>query len=365
MERINGALDRLWLTNNGPLVREFEARIAALTGARHCVTTCNATTGIQIAAKAAGIRAGDEVIVPSFTWVATAHALEWIGIVPVFCDVDEETGTADVAHVERLIGPNTRGILGVHVFGYPCDIEGLSALARRYGIPLLFDAAHALGCTYRGRPIGGFGSAEIFSFHATKFINTFEGGAIVTNDDELAERARAMRQQGLDAEHRVAGPGTVARMNEICAAMGLTALEAMDSLIEVNRRNHGHYEEGLAGVAGVRVRPMAPDEHANYQYVVIEIDAEVAGVHRDVVNDILLGHNVLSRRYFDPGCHLDEPYRSNTSRHAPLPLPRTEALTDRVLSLPTGPAIGPAEISGICEIIRQAVPAYGPAEALV
>src|SRR5687767_5580210 len=126
MDRIGAALDRHWLSNNGPLVREFEERLASLTGVRHCIAVSNATTGLQLAARAAGLRPGDEVIVPSFTWVATPHALDWIGIVPVFCDLEEPSGGADPAHVERLIGPRTRGILAVHVFGYPCPVEGLS-----------------------------------------------------------------------------------------------------------------------------------------------------------------------------------------------------------------------------------------------
>ncbi|MFD1832783.1 MULTISPECIES: DegT/DnrJ/EryC1/StrS family aminotransferase [Streptomyces] len=356
-ERIDGALDRLWFTNNGPLVREFEERVAELAGTRHCVAVSNATTGIQVAAKAVGIGIGDEVIVPSFTWVATPHALDWIGAVPVFCDVDEATGTADVAHVEKLIGPRTRGILGVHVFGHPCRIDELTALADRHGIPLLFDAAHALGCTYRGKPIGGFGAAEIFSFQATKFVNSFEGGAIVTDDDELADRARAMRHQGLNPDHEITGSGTVARMHEISAAMGLTSLEAADTFTEVNRRNHRLYEEELSDVPGIRVRRQAAGELTNCQYVVIEVDAPRAGLDRDTLNSVLHRHNVLARPYFSPGCHDSEPYRSDPARHAPDPLPRTEALTRRVLSLPTGMAVGPAEVAGVCAVIREAVSA--------
>jgi dTDP-4-amino-4,6-dideoxygalactose transaminase len=355
IERINGALDRNWLSNNGPLVREFEQRVAEISGTKYCVATCNGTNAIQIAAKAAGIRTGDQVIVPSFTWVATAHALEWMGVVPVFCDVDEKTGTIDVAHAARLIGPETRGILGVHVFGYPCAAEPLSDLAGQYEIPLLFDAAHAFGSTYAGKPIGSFGQAEAFSFHATKWINTFEGGAVVTNDARIAEAARTMCQQGLSANRKIVGPGTVARMSEIAAAMGLTSLDAMPDFMAVNQRNYELYEAGLAGIPGVVLRQPAPGERANNQYMVIEVDARTAGVDADELNSVLHSHNVLSRRYFHPGCHQTEPYVANPAVHAPLPLPRTEALTRRVLSLPTGMSIGAAEVNGICEIIRATV----------
>ncbi len=354
ISRINGALDRLWLSN-GPLVREFEERVAEIAGVRHCVATCNATIGIQIAARACGIEPGDEVIVPSFTWIATAHALSWIGVVPVFCDIDEETGNADPAHVERLVGERTRGILAVHVFGYPCATAELSAVADRHGIPLLLDAAHAIGCTYEGRPVGGFGRAEVFSFHATKYVNSFEGGAIVTDDDEVAANARRMRNFGIGDDQEIHSTGTNAKLSEAAAAMGLTSLEDMESFMEVNRVNYELYESGLAGLPGISVRRQAKGERANYQYLVIEVDELAAGVHRDQVHTALLAENVLARRYFFPCCHLSEPYRSNPTVHAPLPLPRSEALAERVLALPTGTAVGPEAIAGVCEIVRRTV----------
>ena len=347
-------LDSLMLTN-GPLVEEFEKRVAAVAGTRHCVATCNATVGLQIAAKASGVGAGDEVIIPSFTWVATAHALSWIGIVPVFCDVDQESGNIDPIHAEKLIGPATRAILAVHVFGRPCPVEPLTELAARHRIPLLFDSAHAIGCTYGQRPVGGFGDAEVFSFHATKVVNSFEGGAIVTNDDGLAERARAMRNFGIGEDREVGSHGTNAKLSEASAAMGLTSLEIMDDLMAVNRRNYELYQSGLAGMAGFRLRPPDAGERVNLQYVVIEVDATVAGVHRDELFDALGRENVLARKYFFPICHQVEPYRADLSVHAPLPLPCSETLADRVLALPTGTSIGAAEISGICDIIRRTV----------
>lgn len=359
-ERLEGALDRLYLTN-GPLVREFEERLAEVAGVDHCVAVCNATIGLQVAAKAAGIRGGDEVIVPAFTWVATAAALDWIGIVPVFCDADETTGNIDWTKVEALIGPRTRGIMGVHVFGRPCEVDELEEIAGRHGLPLLFDSAHAIGCTYKGRPVGGFGTAEVYSFHATKFVNSFEGGAIVTRDAEFAERCRELRNFGITSAGEIRSGGTNAKMNEAAAAMGLTSLEVMDSLMEANRTNHGRYEKGLDGLPGVWVRGQAEGERANHQYLVIEIDAAVAGIHRDEVHTALIAQNVLSRRYFHPSCHQVEPYLSDPARHAPHPLPHAEALAERVLALPTGTTVGPSEIDQVCDIIRRCVSARTPA----
>lgn len=357
-ELLNEALDRLWLTD-GPLVREFEQRLVEVTGADHCVAVVNATVGIQLAARACGIGPGDEVIVPSFTWVATAHALSWIGVVPVFCDIDQGTGNIDPEHLERVITASTKGIVAVHVFGRPCPIAELTAIAERHGIPLIFDAAHGLGSTYGGVPLGGFGAAEVLSFHATKFLNSFEGGAVVTNDPELAARVRAMRNFGIDPDRDVVSCGTNGKMNEGVAAMGLTSLEVMDELIKHNLLNYELYLRELAGVPGVTVREQAPDERSNNQYLVIEVDGAVAGLSRDEMCEVLHARNVMARRYFHPACHEIEPYKQAPGVHAPLPLPHSEALAERVLALPTGTSIGEEEIIGIAGIIRDAVTERG------
>ena len=167
-------LDNRWLTNNGPFVREFEGQVARLAGVKHCIATCNGTVALEIAIRAAGL--SGEVIVPSFTFIATAHALQWQEITPVFADIDPQTHHLDPRCVEKMITPRTTGIVAVHLWGAPCDIESLSAIASKHGLKLLFDAAHAFGSSYKGRAIGSFGQGEVFSFHATKFINTLEGG---------------------------------------------------------------------------------------------------------------------------------------------------------------------------------------------
>lgn len=352
LDRLSDALDRQ-LLSNGPLVREFEERVASLAGVDHCVAVCNATTGLQVVAKAYGIGPRDEVIMPAFTWVATPHAMEWIGAVPVFCDIDPRTATIDPEHVRRLVTPRTRGIVGVHVYGVPCDTDALDTLSRDTGLPVFYDAAHAFGNTHLGRPIGGFGEAEVFSFHATKFLNSFEGGAVVTNDADLAERLRATVNFGLAPDRQVLWSGTNAKMTEVCAAMGLTSLEAMPELISVNRRNDAAYRRALGGIPGVRVRPQAPGE-GNHQYVVVEIDPDTTGIHRDDVNRSMHARGILTRPYFSPGCHQFAPYRA-TSAHAPLP--NTEALAERVLSLPNGTSVGLCEVTRVANVLRHAVDA--------
>ena len=230
LARFNDMLDRRWLSNNGRYVQEFEQRIATLLGVRHCIAMCNATVALEIAIRALGLHG--EVIVPSYTFIATAHALQWQQITPVFCDVDAHTHNIDPARVEALITPRTTGIVGVHVWGNTCDLLALEEIARRHKLRLLYDAAHAFACSWGGRMIGNFGDAEVFSFHATKFLNTFEGGAVVTNDDQLAHIIRLMKNFGFVNYDQVEYIGTNGKMSEIAAAMGEEVDEGEGDLVE-------------------------------------------------------------------------------------------------------------------------------------
>jgi len=347
--RINDLLDRRWFTNQGPMVRELETRIAESIGAKHCIVTCNGTVALEIAIRALGLTG--EVIVPSFTFIATAHALQWQEITPVFCDIDPQTHNLHPARVEALITPRTTGILATHVWGRPCSIDRLIEIARRHRLKLLFDAAHAFGCSYHGRQIGNFGDAEVFSFHATKFLNTFEGGAVITNDDDLANKVGLMTNFGFAGYDRVIYLGINGKMTEVAAAMGLTGLECADEFIATNRRNYELYQRALADLPGVRMSQYNQTEQNNYQYIVLEIDETATHISRDLTSSILHAENVLVRRYFYPGCHRMEPYRSYFP-HAGLLLPETEKLTERIMCLPTGTAIQNEDIDLICELIH-------------
>ena len=351
LERINDLLDRRWLTNNGPFLEEFEARLTDVAGVPHCVAMCNGTVALEIAIRALGMTG--EVIVPSFTFVATAHALEWQGITPVFCDVDARTHTLDPDRVEALVTPRTTGIIGVHLWGRPCHTGALAEIARARGLRLLYDASHAFACSHEGRMIGGFGDAEVFSFHATKFLNSFEGGAVATSDGELAERMRMMRNFGFVGYDDVRYVGTNGKMAEISAAMGLTSLESMTEFTAVNRRNYHHYRACLEGTPGLSLTAYDERERCNFQYVVLEVEPGAEGVGRDLLQRVLLAENVFARRYFYPGCHRMEPYRSALPA-AGLALPVTERLSNRVLSLPTGTAVGLEAIETICDVVRLA-----------
>jgi dTDP-4-amino-4,6-dideoxygalactose transaminase len=356
LERIGGVLDRRWLSNQGPLVTEFEERVADIVGVRHCIAMCNATVALEIVIRA--LELSGEVIVPAYTFIATAHALQWQEITPVFCDIDPHTHTLDPGWVERMITPRTTGIVGVHLWGRPCNVEALEAIARQHDLKLLFDAAHAFGASHKGRMLGSFGAAEVFSFHATKFVNCGEGGAVVTNDDRLAQKMRLMRNFGFAGLDRVIYVGTNGKMSELSAAMGLTSLESVDEFVAANRRNHQLYRSELASVPGMSVLTYDAGERCNYQYVVVEIDRFLTELSRDELIEVLVAENVLARRYFFPGCHRMEPYAS-LFPHASLVLRATDVVAERVMLLPTGTAVGPEEIVGICQIIRLAVTAAG------
>lgn len=346
----DGIFDRRWLTNNGPLVQEFEQRVAAHLGVRHCVAMCNGTIALEIAIRALDLTG--EVILPSYTFVATAHALYWQGITPVFADIDEATHGLDPLSVRRMITPRTTGIIGVHLWGRPAPHAQLQAIADEHGLKLMYDAAHAFGCTTGGRMIGGLGACEVLSFHATKFFNTFEGGAVVTNDDELAQRMCLMRNFGFAGFDNVVHPGTNGKMVEICAAMGLTNLDSIDAVVAANERNYRAYQRGLAGIPGIRLYPYDEAQKNNYQYVILETMPDCA-LTRDRLVEVLHAENVLARKYFWPGCHGMKPYR-DLFPHARLVLPITEQVAARVIVLPTGTTLSPEQVGAITDIIRQA-----------
>lgn len=348
LHRVNQILDNQWLTNNGPMVQEFEKRIADHLGVKHCVAMCNGTIALEIAIRALGLEG--EVIIPSWTFVATAHALYWQGITPVFADIDPVTHNLDPVAVRRMITPRTTGIIGVHLWGRAAPIDELQAIADEHDLKLMFDAAHAFGSTYKGRSLGRFGACEVLSFHATKSFNTFEGGAVVSDDDDLAETMRLMRNFGFAGYDNVIHPGTNGKMIEICAAMGLVNLDGLPEVLETNKRNHAAYTEALAGVPGVSVVQYDEGERNSHHYVVLEIGEECPATRDEIVAG-LIAENVLARKYFWPGSHKMKPYR-DLFPHAGLMLPHTENLANRVVILPTGNCISIADVRKVSSVIR-------------
>ena len=351
LHRVGQILDNQWLTNNGPMVQEFERRTAEYLGVKHCVAMCNGTIALEIAVRALGLTG--EVIVPSWTFVATAHSLYWQGITPVFADIDAATHNLDPEAVRRMITPRTTGIIGVHLWGRAAPVEALQAIADEHGLKLMFDAAHAFGSTHRGQSIGRFGECEVFSFHATKAFNTMEGGAVTTDDDELAETMRLMRNFGFKGYDNVIHPGTNGKMIEVCAAMGLANFDAFEDIIAVNTRNHHAYREALAGIPGISLLGFDPGERNSHHYVVLEVGEDCPATRNEIIA-ALHAENILARKYFWPGSHRMQPYR-DLFPHAGLMLGQTEAVAEKVIVLPNGTKLPDGAIEVIVALCRTMV----------
>lgn len=356
MHRLDQILDNQWLTNNGPMVQEFEDQIALRLGVKHCVAMCNGTIALEIAIRA--LKLEGEVIVPSWTFVATAHALHWQGITPVFADIDPATHNLDPAAVRRMITPRTSGVIGVHLWGRAAPVQELQEIADEHHLKLMFDAAHAFGSTYHGETIGRFGACEVLSFHATKAFNTFEGGAVVTNDDELADTMRLMRNFGFSGYDNVIHPGTNGKMVEVCAAMGLVNLLSHDAVVGTNRRNYEAYREALANIPGVSLLTYDSAEQNSHHYVVVEVASDCPARRDDIVA-ALHAENILARKYFWPGVHKMRPYH-DLFPHAHLVLPNTEQVAESVIILPSGTTLPEQAIGTIADIIRVCISSAEP-----
>lgn len=348
LKYVEEILDRQWYTNNGPVLQALERRIAENQDVEHCVAMCSGTIALEIAIRA--LQLEGEVILPSHTFIATAHALHWQGLKPVFADIDPRTHNLDPASVRQMITPSTTGIIGVHLWGRAAPVEALQTIAEEYDLALLFDAAHAFGCTHNGIKVGNFGRCEVLSFHATKFFHTFEGGAVLTNDNELAEAMRLMRNFGFSGVDNVILPGTNGKMTEIAAAMGMANLQSIDNLIAHNHHIYHAYRDALADVSAVKLLEFDERESNNYQYIVLEVD-DNAQLAPDRLIEALQAENVLARRYFWPGCHRMQPYL-HLYPSAGRSLLNSERVSERVIVLPTGAQMDDEKVAALVSIIR-------------
>lgn len=277
-----------------------------------------------------------------------------MGIKPVFVDVDPVTHLIDPAKIISLINENTSAIIGVHLWGNPCNTQKIEEIAQKFQLKVIYDAAHAFSCRYQTKMIGNFGDCEVFSFHATKFFQTFEGGAITTNNDRLAQKIRLMKNFGFQGLDNVVELGINGKMTEIQAAMGLVCFESLDEIITINHRNYETYRKNLEAIRGIRFFNYDHIEQTNFQYIIIEVDSKEVKLTRDELMQILHSQNIRARRYFYPGCHQSEPYKTLYPEQLNT-LPNTDFLCDQVLALPTGQTVSVSDINVICQIIQQAL----------
>lgn len=348
-EYVADCMESGWISSAGKYVEMFEAEFAKFCGVRHAVSCCNGTAALHLSLAALGVGPGDEVIVPTLTFVATANAVTYCGARPVFVDAEPETWNLDPAQVASKITPRTKGVIAVHLYGNPVDVDALRALTNRHGLFLLEDAAEAHGASHGGRPAGSLGDVAAFSFYANKIIATGEGGMVTTDDDALAARVRLLRGQGMDAERRYWFPvvGYNYRMMNIPAAIGLAQLERAGWHTARRREVADAYLRLLGGVPGLRWQAEREwARHAYWMFTVVLCDGEAGD--RDLLAARLHEEGVETRPVFYP-VHSLPPYRE-ASRGEEFPV--AENLARRGVSLPTWAGLSDEDLSYVCERLR-------------
>lgn len=340
-----------WITNHGRFHNELEEKMGQVLGSPNVSVVNNGTIALLIALRALGIRSG-EVITTPFTFPATPHAISWNNLKPVFCDINPDTFCIDANKIEQHITSETKAIMGVHVFGFPCEVEKIQTIADKHKLKVIYDAAHAFKTTIHGKPIGTFGDISCFSFHATKLFHSIEGGCLAYNDKSLKETVYLLRNFGIQDEETVLDIGINGKMNEIQAAVGLLVLD----LVEEERRKRAlvndSYRRHLQDIDGLIMPSMPQHVDDSYQYFPIRIIASKAGHSRDYLHQELKKYNVISRKYFYPLCSDYAPYQDLPSS-AIENLPIANAIKSEILCLPLYGDLGISSTEKICDIIKQ------------
>lgn len=340
-----------WLTNNGEFHQELERGLVDFLGVPHVNLFCNGTIALLVALQMLRIDSG-EVLTTPFTFPATPHVLYWNRIHPVFCDIDPQTRNLDPAKAERLITSETKAILATHVYGTPCDVEGIQALADRHGLYVIYDAAHAFGVTYRDRSLASYGDASMLSFHATKLFSTIEGGALVVKTKAQHDRVNFLKNFGISDEETVIGPGINGKLNELQSAYGLLQLGMVGQEIASRSEIAAIYRRKLTGVPGISLLPVAEETEPNHAYFPIFIDASAYGWSRDELHAALKRCNIIARKYFYPLCSRYSCYSALPSAR-PDNLPIAERAAEQVLCLPIHGSLSPQTALSIVQIIRE------------
>lgn len=311
-------------------VRKFEEAVARYLGVRYAVALSCCTDGLMLTLKALDLEG--EVIAPSFTFSATGHAIVWAGLKIRFVDINPKTFNLDPEKVEEAITGQTSAIMAVHIFGNPCEADRLEEIARKHGLKLIFDSAHALGSLYNGRKIGSFGDAEVFSLSPTKLVVAAEGGIVATNNEELARRVKIGKNYGNPGDYNCEFPGLSARMPEFNAILGLKTLEKLEENIAKRHEIAKAYKEGLSDLPGISFQEITPGGRTTYKDFAILVDPEEFGLDRDDLCKALEAENIMTRRYFFPPLHKQKAYQNKSSTYDDLP--NTDFVSKRVLCLP-------------------------------
>ena len=351
LKKVNQKLKEVWtsgwLTNNGPQHMTLEEALRSKLSVPYLSLFNNGTIALMVACQC--LRLSGEVITTPFTFPATPHVLAWNNIKPIFCDIDPATMNIDANKIESLITPQTTAILAVHVFGTPCDVQGIQAVADRYGLRIIYDAAHAFGVKLDGVGIGNFGDISMMSFHATKAFHTAEGGALMFKDRNLKERVDFLKNFGIKNEEEVVMPGINGKMNEIQAVIGLINLDYLYEEIAKRKELVAAYRYFLKDVEGIKFLEDQPD---SYQYFVIRVDSQLFGCSRNSIYEKFKEFNIFTRKYFFPLCS-DYPCYRHIPSAEPSNLPVANKVTKEVLCLPLYGGLCVDDIEQICNILKS------------
>lgn len=348
IEEIRSIWDSHWLTNMGEKHKALQAELQKYMGVPAVELLTNGHMALELSLQAMNLQG--EVITTPFTFASTTHAIVRNGLEPVFCDIDPETYTMDVTQIERLITDRTCAILPVHVYGNVCNIEEIERIAHKYGLKVLYDAAHTFGETYKGQGIGNFGDASCFSFHATKVFNTIEGGAVCYRDPDMGRRLYELKNFGIHGPEEVDAVGANAKMNEFCAAMGLCNLRHVDEEIAKRRAVVERYREHLEGVDGLRLNVQQPEVRSNYAYFPVVFDENLFGASRNEVMDALAKNGIGARKYFYPLTNTFECFHGKYDVDA---TPVALHMAKRVLTLPLYADLSMEDVDRICKIVLE------------
>lgn len=340
--------DSKWITNNGSFHKQLEKELAEYLKVPYISLFTNGTLPLLTALQA--LRVTGEVITTPYSFVATTHSIWWNGCKPVFVDIDPATGNIDPDVIEAAITNKTTAIMPVHVYGKPCDTKRIQEIADKYGLKVIYDAAHAFGVEVDGESILNAGDMSTLSFHATKVYNTIEGGALVMHDLETKKRIDYLKNFGFAGETTVIAPGINSKMDEMRSAYGILNLRQVDAAIEARHQVAIKYREALRPVEGITFMDDMPGVKHNYSYFPIFVDAEIYGMTRDELYEKMRSHNVLGRRYFYPLISTFSTYRGLPSA-APENLPKAHKMADSVICLPMHHELSAEDVNRVLELI--------------
>lgn len=339
-----------WVTNFGDFHNELTDGLKKALKVKYVIPCCNATVALFLLMRALGLKG--KVITTPFTFPATIHSISMAGMEPVFCDIDPDDYTLDPGEVRKNITSSVSAILAVNVFGNVCDVDALKEISEENGIPVIYDSAHSFFASYKGQPIGGFGTAEVFSFHATKLFTTLEGGAITTNDERLYKKLRLMINFGIKDEEHVVEAGLNAKMSEMNAIFGLISLGKMKRITDKLAGLNDIYRERLAKIPGIKFQKIRKGCRINNQYMPIEIIPGDFGLTRDMMHEALKYDNVIARKYFFPAGHTYDCYKK-MEFVKDLRLPDTEKVSSRILCLPVYYTMNAGGVRKVCDLIES------------